>query len=145
MKKVAFLLVLTLFCTTHVSAQATISVNKDKDGKEYVSGIPEKFTLEYFAKVKRGTNPLYYVVLAPKDYDDANYYSDFQVYTGHLGKRFRSCRLLQPVTRYRDGGTTDIETISCGTLHFPSPAEPEEKALLIQERKDVKIELVLLN
>ena len=78
------------------------------------TGIPSGAYVEYFGHLPAGDD---FVIFRPKaDWD----YTDFRCVVS--GKAVE----VKKVVRYRDGGTTDIET-AIGNFHFPTPFKPEEK------------------
>lgn len=83
-----------------------------------VKGLPDSFVVEYFGKIKE----LYFIIARPRD----NWgYDDFVVLMSN-GLSTESIKIIK-VTRYRDGGTTNIQTEK-GDFYFPTPFESEKKA-----------------
>jgi len=62
-----------------------------------------------------------------KDWD----YDDFRCVFGADNGTVQEV-FIKKVTRYRDGGTTDIET-AVGNFHFPTTFRPEEKSTFCGE------------
>jgi hypothetical protein len=77
-----------------------------------VVGVPKEMYVEYFGVTADGVD---FVIMRPeKDWD----YNSFVCL---MGSPLASVKIHQ-VTRYRDGGTTDVKT-ERGNFHFPSPFE----------------------
>ncbi len=97
-----------------------------------VSGLPSDFFIEYFGKVKASGR--WFVVVRPeKDWD----YDDFVVLMndGMSVGCFKSLKVGN-VVRYRDGGTTEIET-DAGNFFFPTCFEPQKKATFAGQELDI--------
>lgn len=84
-----------------------------------VIGLPTHHYVEYFGVMPDGTQ---FIIHRPRD--DWKY-TDFQcLLKPEKQGGFLSVRVVK-VTRYRDGGTTDIE-LDHGAFHFPSPFTHDE-------------------
>lgn len=86
--------------------------------KPTVLGLPTGMTVEYFGKV-HGVN---FVIFRPTvDWE----YNQFRCLIGQNGRM--SELPIKKVSRYRDGGTTDVELVNGNIFHFPTPFKPELK------------------
>lgn len=83
-----------------------------------IVGLPDGMYVEYCGKLFDGRS---FCIYRPEgDWS----YEDFRLL---LGSETRMTPVaIQNVTRYRDGGTTEIKT-EIGEFHFPTPFKPEEK------------------
>lgn len=82
-----------------------------------VVGLPAHMYVEYFGKLQDGRE---FIIYRPRAQWE---YKDFRCLI-ERGSVFVLHEIIK-TTRYRDGGTTDIE-IAEGTFHFPTPFKPEE-------------------
>lgn len=77
-----------------------------------VIGLPRGAEVEYYGKLPDGRT---FVIARPAvDWDYNSFYCVIDK---------QSCR-IDRVTRYRDGGTTVVET-EIGTFNFPTPFKPQ--------------------
>ena len=90
------------------------------ENKPVVTGIPPSVFVEYFGEIPEHfgkiAERIEFIILRPvKDWD----YNSFLCFVRNgFSEGFKSVH-IKNVTRYRDGGTTDIET-EIGNFHFPS-------------------------
>ena len=86
------------------------------ESKPVVTGLPAGMYVEYFGQMPDQQRT--FIIIRPRDNWE---YSDFVCIID--GRNIPISR----VTRYRDGGTTDIET-DAGKFHFPTPFQKDGKA-----------------
>lgn len=97
-----------------------------------LKGLPWGYIVPYCGTFKNGVT---FAIFHPEHEWD---YSDFRCVVGATDGSVREVT-VKSVVRYRDGGTTDIETV-IGNFHFPSAFNPEDKAtfdgeeILMEER-----------
>jgi hypothetical protein len=85
-----------------------------------LKGLPWGVVVPYIGTLPNGVT---FAIFHPeKDWN----YSDFRCVFGADDGTVREVA-VKKVVRYRDGGTTDIETV-VGSFHFPSPFNTEDKA-----------------
>lgn len=85
-----------------------------------LKGLPWGLMVPYIGTLHNGVT---FAIFHPeKDWD----YSDFRCVFGANDGTVREVT-VKNVTRYRDGGTTDIET-AAGNFHFPSAFNVNDKA-----------------
>jgi hypothetical protein len=99
-----------------------------------VIGVPRSFYVEYYGKVI-STGRLFIVVRPRENWEYTDFAVLLDVSTDGNGDHFTSLGVTQ-TTRYRDGGTTDIETKQ-GNWHFPSPFNRNDKATFDGEELEV--------
>ncbi len=85
-----------------------------------VTGLPETIYVEYFGKLQEGQE---FIIFRPKDNWD--YDSFVCLVRPHGFLNFQQVKITK-VVRYRDGGTTTVET-ELGKFYFPSPFLKETK------------------
>lgn len=108
-----------------------------KEGELYVTGLPDKDTLEYVAR-NNTDSVFYYVVHRP---EKEWHYKDFRLHIGQEAQLVEA--IVNNVDRYKDGGTTNIFYTLAGadgTLHFPTPFAKEEKPTDTYKGKTVELE-----
>ncbi len=82
-----------------------------------VVGLPPDIYVEYFGVLPSGKD---FIIFRPRENWD---YDSFVLVVAGKSEQ------VKKVVRYRDGGTTDINT-SIGAFHFPSPFKRDEQASL---------------
>lgn len=119
MKKcLVFSIVMMVFSTA--SSMAQMFITRDTKGKEVILGLPNGYQVNYFIKDDKEENATYYVVLSRREPDIVGeFYLNFCLYYGHLGDQLNKIKIYN-VERYRDGGTTIIESIFMW-FYFPTP------------------------
>lgn len=82
-------------------------------------GLPWSMVVPYIGRLPNGVT---FAIFHPDPLDS---YGDFRCVFGAYDGSVAEVG-IKNVTRYRDGGTTDIETV-VGTFHFPSPFSKNDK------------------
>ena len=85
--------------------------------------LPKGYKVSYKGKADNTDDELFFLIIADKEIG----YPSSRVFIGK-GESLSEVEVTS-TTRYRDGGTTIIETMS-GVFNFPSPLRPKEKPTL---------------
>lgn len=88
-----------------------------------IEGLPEGMYVEYLGRLPQ-SDKLFCIFRPREEWD----YHDFSLVIGTHGSALRKIEITS-VVRYRDGGTTDIES-GIGRFHFPTCFKPEQKPTL---------------
>lgn len=115
MKRIAIVVSVLLCFAAQAAAQGKLHINfgEPPESVAKVEGVPQKFSVGYFGRIDEKT---YYVILALTRDNPVPYYKGFRAFVGPAEK-LREIK-VKNVERYRDGGTTYVET-TAGSFYFP--------------------------